>query len=625
MKDGRISRFFYVLALTVCMQWPSSMKAQPWSTPPILAEPDLYTWPTNAGRYLSSTFGETRSAHLHTGIDIKTWGKEGYDVYATRDGVLFRVQTGPSGYGNALYLKHDDGSFSVYAHLRNFIPEITRIVDSVRVPELRHDVDLIVEHHQIRFLKGQKIAYTGSTGIGPPHLHFELRTPDNVPYNPLYARFQVTDRIPPQLRALLVEEFRRETAPDANTTARIVRHSQTERNSGRSLPNGLLDFGVIESSGSLLLSVDASDRANDVSNVYAVYELQLFAGDSLLFASRASHLPFETSSHMFMDRHYEWLRTKRKGFQRLHVLEGNQLPVYRKTASGGVVNLPEGRHTLTVLARDYDGNETKGILTVDQKRPSYDLAIHDLSMLNVTSTAQTASLFKELLDKLDQRFSDTVIIDTLLLPGTSYMLETPDRRFFMEIPADALFEPLRLMFSISRTSDQDLTFLISPNPVPFASPVRIGALMGSADGFNAHSSDLKAGFSWLTDKPIATRQSASGRWVSFRSLEIGPFTTYVDTLSPAVSTPKRVVLPEGMASVEVRVTREISPIDRLSAAFEIDGIPGIPIYDPEYKSFRFYHPDVSLTSGAQVRFSVADQFGNRTSREWQYRDGSFTR
>ena len=33
-------------------------------------------------------------------------------------------------------------------------------------------------------LRGQRIAYTGSTGIGPPHLHFELRDPR--------ARFECT-------------------------------------------------------------------------------------------------------------------------------------------------------------------------------------------------------------------------------------------------------------------------------------------------------------------------------------------------------------------------------------------------------------------------------------------------
>lgn len=670
MKIRRISRFIYLILFAVYLALELNFSvlgiAQPSQSPPFLSEPEAYAWPTNAGRYLSSTFGETRSAHLHTGIDIKTWGKEGYDVYATRDGVLYRVQTGPSGYGNALYLKHDDESYSVYAHLRNFVPEITRIVDSVRIQELRHDVDLIVEAHQIRFLKGQKIAYTGSTGIGPPHLHFELRSADNVPYNPLYARFDVLDRIAPRIHSVLVEEYGlgtsralinvsdgSQTEVTSGVTSTVpsgtdrivhrsipsgipnripsgVRFRQIENKPLQTLDNGLIDFGTIETSGSLLLSVDASDRANDVSNVYAVYELELYLGDTLVFASRASRLPFETSSHMFMDRHYEWLRTKRKGYQRLHVLQGNQLPMYRTSSSEGILNLSEGMHTLTIRARDFYGNTTQGTLRVNQIASAPALAMSDLNIVNASPTDNFRDIFKELLTELDQRATQTSVIDTMLTPGRAYFLETPDRRFFMEIPDGALFEPVRLTFSVSRSSDQDLTFLVTPNPVPFATPVRIGALLDAPDWvdrtpFEAIKPDLKTGFAWLPDKPIATGRSSSGRWVTFQSLEIGPFTTYTDLDSPVLSNPKRIQLPEGLTSAEVRVTRESSPIDRLSATFEIDGIPGIPIYDPEYKSFRFYHPQVALKPGSRVRFSVADQFGNRTRQEWQYQNGRFTR
>src|SRR5690625_6282016 len=37
-----------------------------------------YLWPTDASHQLSSTFAETRSAHLHAGIDIRTFGRDGF-------------------------------------------------------------------------------------------------------------------------------------------------------------------------------------------------------------------------------------------------------------------------------------------------------------------------------------------------------------------------------------------------------------------------------------------------------------------------------------------------------------------------------------------------------------------
>ncbi len=620
MNSIRISRFKIFLSLSVLTILSDMGYAQPLDAPSFLSNDVSYAWPTNAGRYLSSTFGETRSAHLHVGIDIKTWGREGFDVYATRDGVLFRIQTGPSGYGNALYLKHDDGSYSVYAHLRNFIPEITRLVDSVRIPELRHDVDILVEASELRFRKGQKIAYTGSTGIGPPHLHFELRSPDNVPYNPLYARFNLSDRIAPQLHALLVEEYGFANGNSSSESIRAIRLNQSERRPIRTLENGLKDFGTLETSGSVLLSVDASDRADDVTNVYAVYELQLYLEDSLVFSSRASRLPFESSSHMFVDRHYEWLRTKQKGFQRLHLVQGNRLPLYSNLDSDGILNLPGGPQTLTIVARDYFGNETKGILQVIQTQSAPGLTSKNISVLNPISDDNIKTIFKDLLREQDDQNSKSYVMDTLLHPGRSYFLETPDRRFFMDIQEGSLFETFRLTFSVSRASDEDLTFLITPNPIPFAKPVRIGASIGSVD-----SAPLKIGFAWLPNRPISTNRAASGRWITFETLELGPFTTYRDTLSPMLTMPKRVVLPEGMSSVELRITQEMSPLNRRSATFEIDGIPGIPIYDPEYKSFRFYHPEVSLSPGSTIRFSVADQFGNRSTGEWTYHNGVFSR
>ena len=52
--------------------------------------------------------------------------------------------------------------------------------------------------------RGQRIAYTGSTGIGPPHLHFELRDPQERALNALEYGLSIKDRIPPTIRSLMV-------------------------------------------------------------------------------------------------------------------------------------------------------------------------------------------------------------------------------------------------------------------------------------------------------------------------------------------------------------------------------------------------------------------------------------
>ncbi|MEA5557356.1 M23 family metallopeptidase, partial [Nodularia spumigena CH309] len=106
---------------------------------------------------MSASFGETRSSHFHAAIDMKTWGRIGFELYATRDGILHRVARSPFGYGNVIYLKHDDGSYSVYAHMHRFTTKIDALVDSLRWEQRVFVFDQNMEKYGIRFKKGQLV------------------------------------------------------------------------------------------------------------------------------------------------------------------------------------------------------------------------------------------------------------------------------------------------------------------------------------------------------------------------------------------------------------------------------------------------------------------------------------
>ncbi len=87
-------------------------------------------FPINPGsqNYLSGNLGELRSDHFHMGLDIKTYGRINVPVYASDDGYIERVRVSGTGYGKALYLKHNDGYKSVYAHLNSFHKDIEKYV-----------------------------------------------------------------------------------------------------------------------------------------------------------------------------------------------------------------------------------------------------------------------------------------------------------------------------------------------------------------------------------------------------------------------------------------------------------------------------------------------------------------
>ena len=59
--------------------------------------PQELKWPTNAGDAYSSNFGEYRDDHFHMGLDIKTNGRTGYEVYAIENGFISRIVSNYNG------------------------------------------------------------------------------------------------------------------------------------------------------------------------------------------------------------------------------------------------------------------------------------------------------------------------------------------------------------------------------------------------------------------------------------------------------------------------------------------------------------------------------------------------
>ncbi|MDX1587094.1 MAG: M23 family metallopeptidase, partial [Balneolaceae bacterium] len=321
---------------------------------PFSPDSATYIWPTNAGEYMSSTFGETRSAHFHSALDLKTWGRKGYKVYATRDAVLHRIAIGPTGYGKVLYLKHDDGSYSVYAHLLKFEDKIQQIADSIRFQDYRFEIDRNVENMNYRVKQGEVIALSGASGIGPPHLHFELRTPEHRPFNPLLTNLTVKDTIAPQFSNLSVEPLSMESEIEGSN--RIF----TKR--ARKISDDSYSFGSVDVSGPVGLGVDVFDQADDVYNAYAVYELKMYVDDELLFQSRVDSFSYAETNQMFVDRVYPLLKEKRGGFQRLYIADGNTLPFYKTTKNKGKLDLTEGTYKVKIVADDYFGNSSEATL-----------------------------------------------------------------------------------------------------------------------------------------------------------------------------------------------------------------------------------------------------------------------
>ena len=65
--------------------------------------------PLKIPMYLSGNFGEIRADHFHSGIDIKTQGTIGHQVFSIENGYVSRIKVQANGYGKSIYVTHPNG------------------------------------------------------------------------------------------------------------------------------------------------------------------------------------------------------------------------------------------------------------------------------------------------------------------------------------------------------------------------------------------------------------------------------------------------------------------------------------------------------------------------------------
>lgn len=114
----------------------------------------IWSWPTASGWIITQNYEYrinpvTFKREYHQAIDIAIG--HGAHIYAANNGRVIKIGY-DSGYGNYIIVNHNNGYYTLYAHLSRALVKVNQVVAS-----------------------GSLIAYMGSTGISTgPHLHFEV-------------------------------------------------------------------------------------------------------------------------------------------------------------------------------------------------------------------------------------------------------------------------------------------------------------------------------------------------------------------------------------------------------------------------------------------------------------------
>ena len=164
----------------------------------LAAEP-FYS-PFQKEAYLTSSFGENRGTRYHAGVDYSTLMEEGWVIYAPEDGKVEEVRVSPFFYGKVMFYKGESGKTWVFAHQSSF-GKLDSLVFAEQYNKKSNDVIL---KPSVSYKKGDTLTFSGSTGIGNPHLHLEIRQGKNNVISPCGIGVYCGDTLNPQIFGMAV-------------------------------------------------------------------------------------------------------------------------------------------------------------------------------------------------------------------------------------------------------------------------------------------------------------------------------------------------------------------------------------------------------------------------------------
>jgi len=347
------------VVILLLLDWTTSV-AQPTS----LANNNYTALPIRLELSLAGGFAEIRSNHFHSGLDIRTGGKEGEPVYAPADGYVSRINISAWGGGKVLYITHPDGYRTVYMHLSAFCGKIGEFVKNYQYSNHTFAFDIDLPADSIRVCKGQMIALTGNTGgSAGPHLHYEIRLAHNdQPINPLYFGLKYNDNIAPTIAGIKLYP--------ANSTATINNRNAvynaypttvaTTKKGSKNKHKTNPKTDSITVSGPFYAGIYTYDQMEPLShNKNGVEKIELLVDGELFFRYQVPTFLFEETRIVNALIDYpHYLRTREYFIltRHLHGDRNNFSTAYR---NNGYIQFDDNAiHTLLYRVSDYKGNVT---------------------------------------------------------------------------------------------------------------------------------------------------------------------------------------------------------------------------------------------------------------------------
>lgn len=553
------------------------------------ADRSMFISPVSIPLSLSSNFGELRSDHFHSGIDIRTQGVTGKEVIAAANGYIYRISVSPGGFGKALYMRHPNGYSTVYAHLDKFTPEIEEYLISRQYEEKSFTLTLWPPKERFLFEQGDVIAYSGNSGSSSgPHLHYEIRKTDGeIPVNPFLFDFGISDNIKPVIDKLVIYQVSDNTLiNDQNRMLRLdVRGSDGKY--------GLSSRNEITISGPAGFGFRAHDFINGSGSRLSVHSIQLKVDDRQVFNYVMDEFSFSETRYINSHIDYETYMRDNIYVERAFRLPNDRLSVYRNLLDRGIINFSDNlSHTIELIVSDMHGNRSVLSFAVTSK-PSP--ANREKNSDNSNSRTGTMMPFDR-----NNRF---VTKDVAVNISTGTLYDTLWFQFGKSPGKDGMYSDIFDIHNIYTPLHKSYSLSIKPSKLPAGKESKLLILQIDKKGRNNPVSS-----SW--DKGFVT---ASPR-------TFGTFFIGIDTVPPRVTNGGFAsgANLSGKAELRIRISDDLSGIKSYDPL--IDGKWALFEYDQKNNVLIYSFDAAKIRKGTKhaLTLKVTDNCDNESTLETEF-------
>ena len=313
-------------------------------------DPNYFSNPLDIPMVLSGSFGELRSNHFHSGLDIKTQQRSGVPIYAPADGYVSRIKVGHYGYGKALYIKHPNGYSTVYAHLQKFETTIQDFVKKSQYKKERYEIELFPKESSLLVKKGDLIAYTGNSGSsGGPHLHYEIRDAYSRPMNPMLFGLEIPDTKDPSVTSVLAYPMSDDATVNQSSEPvklRLIKQKDGSYKTEKISAYGKIGFGIA-----------TTDQQNGAYNKNGVYRIKTSYNGKTKIDIKFEKFSFDETRYLNRYIDYTYFKEHKIKIQKLFRQTNNPLSIITQEDDNGFVNVADGfSSNYTIEIKDYQGN-----------------------------------------------------------------------------------------------------------------------------------------------------------------------------------------------------------------------------------------------------------------------------